>query len=336
MKIPRSKGDPGKGGYWTVVPEHANKLLETNIRKRRTSMLDYSSGDFIKKQRLDLLESQILCRIKLDLQNRLEKIVENVANKNVNNNNNLSSNNNNSDLNNININNYTQNIDNHSVSDIDENSNSSYEEKVPIQNIPDLDHCRMDHSYGKNPFSKYELSDEENIRALADSLQQTSHDIQNLLMNSQEFSALATAIRSDCIWSSNLNSSDNLTEGMNTVTEELMEARNFNTDFQDNSVHNDSAMVPDNTILIGRNLNNSLNNYGNFLASPYCLSPPLSVNGDEFSEQIDASTDPPVFTDNLDLTVRGTSMTLYEPTPDMISLAERNADIKNEPLSPDT
>lgn len=35
MKVPRKKGEPGKGGYWSLVPEYADKLLESQMKKRR-------------------------------------------------------------------------------------------------------------------------------------------------------------------------------------------------------------------------------------------------------------------------------------------------------------
>ncbi len=33
--MPRKKGEPGKGGYWSLVPEYADKLLESQMKKRR-------------------------------------------------------------------------------------------------------------------------------------------------------------------------------------------------------------------------------------------------------------------------------------------------------------
>ena len=35
VKVPRKKGEPGKGGYWSLVPEYADKLLESQMKKRR-------------------------------------------------------------------------------------------------------------------------------------------------------------------------------------------------------------------------------------------------------------------------------------------------------------
>jgi len=35
VKVPRKKGEPGKGGYWSLVPEYADKLLESQLKKRR-------------------------------------------------------------------------------------------------------------------------------------------------------------------------------------------------------------------------------------------------------------------------------------------------------------
>ena len=53
-KVPRKKGDPGKGGYWSLVIEHADKLLENQLRKRKAST-DQNNNSFAKRFRLNSL-----------------------------------------------------------------------------------------------------------------------------------------------------------------------------------------------------------------------------------------------------------------------------------------
>ncbi|XP_057311005.1 uncharacterized protein LOC130648895 [Hydractinia symbiolongicarpus] len=286
-KIPRNKGDPGKGGYWRIVPEFANKLLESNIRKRRSSMMDFNCHDIIKRQRLDIFENQLLCKIKPEIKTENNNASANFLSK----------------------------------ATLARVSNRS----TPIQ--ADLEHCRMDHPYGKNPYVKYDPADEENIRALANNLRQTVSNVEigsvstavnsDGLSSSQVFNTFSSAIRTDCIWSSQLVQADNLTESMSKVTEELLEARNHSStsDF------------------LSKTLVNSLNSSGSLIPSPFCLSPPLSGDDDCFSDDLDEFDDaPPDFTDDINLTIRGTSMTLLQPTPELI--ASGYFEIKEEPVSP--
>jgi len=291
-KIPRKKGDPGKGGYWQVVPEYASKLLETSIRKRRTtSVFEYNCRDVIKRQRLDLIENRILCGIKPENTTYLE-----------------------TDINNNNMTPTEQSYF---------DTSDTNETEAAVNSLADLDHCRMDHPYGKNPFSKYEVTDEEQIKALAYNLQRTSNSLQDTLGESQDLQTIASVMRSDCIWSSNQllpdSLSDNLAESMSKVTEELLQARNQSAD--------DEIQL-----LVNRNLGNSLNNSDNYMSSPFCLSPPLSGDENRFSDDRDDENEPPVFSDNVNLTVKGTSMKLYEPSSNIMHLKQY---IKEEPLSPE-
>jgi len=210
--------------------------------------------------------------------------------------------------------------------------------------LADAEQCRIDHPYGKDPFSRF-VTDEENIKAIAENLQRTTtrpfgdtsvSDSNNNnnnntitsassmnfdLSNSLIFNTFANAIRHDCIWSSeqNLgasgNSSDLLTGSMSMVKEELLEARNLTADLSDNAT------------LLAKGLTSSLNSSGGFTAT-FCLSPPLSGDDDTLSDDLNDDTAP---FEELDLTVRGTSMTLLNPTDEMVE-----QQVKEEPLSPES
>jgi len=320
-KIPRNKGDPGKGGYWSIVPEYADKLLESNIRKRRSSMMDYGCQEYIKRQRLDLFESQLLLKIKEGLRSPTNENVFLDTNNNNDTNNSKHSDNHNKTL--------YKNIYKHA-------SSSSTSPLFPQQHATatpaDAEQCRMDHPYGKNPFSRF-ISDEDNIKALADSLQRSSNSFTDPtstscsnfdLSSSMLLNTFANAIRTDCSWSAEQNfnhsgnTSDLLSGSMSMVKEELLEARNLTSEGEHSST------------LLAKGLTSSLNSSGGFTAT-FCLSPPLSGDDDTLSDDLDADEAP--FND-LDLTIRGTSMTLLNPTPEMMEQLEN--DIKDEPLSPES
>ena len=300
-KLPRNKGDPGKGGYWKVVPEHADKLLETNIRKRRSSMIDYSCQEFIKRQKLELFESQLLMKIK-------EEVRSNASGENAR----LLS------TNTLHQQSNYKNIYKHATAPQHQ------------ETLADVEQCRMDHPYGKNPYVKF-VSDEDSIKALADNLQKTSNAFSDVipssssassinfdLSNSQVFNTFSSVIRSDCIWSSEHNPNENaLTESMNRVKEELLEARNLTSNEEDT--------------LLSKNLTNSLNSSGGFTTLEFCLSPPLSGEDDTLSaDDLDEDLDSPF--EGLDLTIHGTSMQILDAT-DEQALSN---DVKREPLSPES
>lgn len=356
-KIPRNKGDPGKGGYWCIVPEYADKLLESNIRKRRSSMLDYGCQEFIKRQRADMLESQLLQRIKegLSSPNQIIDIYDNNSNTSIDRNNNseTQSNHHQQSSNNDKEKKYFKSLYRHSNN---LTAVTGYQQHLPFATLADAEQCRMDHPYGKNPFSRF-VTDEDNIKALADSLQQSSNNSTpfndpdstntpgetaqataaalNLdLSSSMLLNTFANAIRSDCIWSAeqNLNNSGNTDflggGSMSMVKEELLEARNLTT------------VADTNLTLLAKGLTSSLNSSGGFTAT-FCLSPPLSGDDDTLSDDLeDGDTVGSPFGD-LDLTIRGTSMTLLNPTQDML-MTDNESDeqepdsIKKEPLSPES
>eukprot|EP00794_Sanderia_malayensis_P009243 gene9243-10218_t len=51
VKVPRKKGEPGKGGYWSLVPEYADKLLESQLKKRK--MQEQSNNLQAKRARIE-------------------------------------------------------------------------------------------------------------------------------------------------------------------------------------------------------------------------------------------------------------------------------------------
>lgn len=51
VKVPRKKGEPGKGGYWSLVPEYADKLLESQMKKRK--MQEQNTGIQAKRARME-------------------------------------------------------------------------------------------------------------------------------------------------------------------------------------------------------------------------------------------------------------------------------------------
>ena len=305
-------------------------------------MLDYGCQEFIKRQRLDMFESQLLLRIKegLSSPNQIVDIYNN--NNNTNSFNNMKNDDNNETLSNHEaVENMKQKqyktLYNHSI-------NSGYQQHQPSATLADAEQCRMDHPYGKNPFSRF-VSDEDNIKAIADSLQrtattpytdptsaaastaQTFGSLNFDLSSSMLLNTFANAIRSDCIWSAeqNLNNSGNadlLGGSMSMVKEELLEARNLTT------------VADTNLTLLAKGLTSSLNSSGGFTAT-FCLSPPLSGDDDTLSDDLNDGGESPF--DDLDLTIRGTSMTLLNPTQEMVMVKSvEQDDIKEEPLSPDS
>ena len=316
-------------------------------------MLDYGCQEFIKRQRADLLESQLLQRIKEGLSSP-NQIIDIYSNNNTT----VDKNNNNENqsiqrtLNKEQK--YFKTLYRHSNNNA--NAIAGHHQHLPSATLADAEQCRMDHPYGKNPFSRF-VTDEDNIKALADSLQRSSNSSSpfndpdstdsagetaqvsaaalNLdLSSSMLLNTFANAIRSDCIWSAeqNLNNSGNtdLLGGgsMSMVKEELLEARNL------------TSVADTNLTLLAKGLTSSLNSSGGFTAT-FCLSPPLSGDDDTLSDDLeDGDTVESPFGD-LDLTIRGTSMTLLNPTEDMIMMADNDEPleqdgIKEEPLSPES
>ena len=104
---------------------------------------------------------------------------------------------------------------------------------------------------------------------------------------------------------------------MSMVKEELLEARNLTT------------AVDTNLTLLAKGLTSSLNSSGGFTAT-FCLSPPLSGDDDTLSDDLEDDSVP---FEDLDLTIRGTSMTLLNPTEDMLG---GQGGVKEEPLSPES
>jgi len=92
-------------------------------------------------------------------------------------------------------------------------------------------------------------------------------------------------------------------------------------------VRNLTADLSDNATLLAKGLTSSLNSSGGFTAT-FCLSPPLSGDDDTLSDDLNDDTAP---FEELDLTVRGTSMTLLNPTDEMVE-----QQVKEEPLSPES
>ena len=283
-------------------------------------MIDYGCQEYIKRQRLDLFESQLLLKIKEGLRSPSNENVFLDTNNNNNTNASKHSDNNNKTL--------YKNIYKHS-------SSSSPSPMFPQQQATatpaDAEQCLMDHPYGKNPFSRF-ISDEDNIKALADSLQRSSNSFTDAASTSSNFdlsssmllNTFANAIRTDCSWSAEQNfnhsgnTSDLLSGSMSMVKEELLEARNLTSEGELSST------------LLANGLKSSLNSSGGFTAT-FCLSPPLSGDDDTLSDDLDADETP---FDDLDLTIRGTSMTLLNPTPEIIEQLEH--EIKDEPLSPES
>ena len=317
-KIPRPKGDPGKGGYWSIVPELAEKLLENSIRKRRSSVYDGVGG---KRMRADVMVKNQLCG-----KNYIHPATNDTNNKDhneitIDNNNqntkqnNISSEENKHDLeiaqNMNNIENQNEKIawrniqlneddnksknecdvahpEEHSISNtktererikilttlknrtIDELNHRLKKEEEPssiittapkeqflrstptslsssspsvlssasINMLTRLEqHCSVEHAYGKCPVVSYDVTDEENIRAIATELEETSsnaavvsHATCNYLDGESDSSSIelpvaSVAMRSDCIWSS--DDSCDLVENM---TEELLEAQSAASD----------------------------------------------------------------------------------------------------------
>ena len=320
-------------------------------------MLDYGCQEFIKRQRADLLESQLLQRIKegLSSPNQIIDIYSDNNNNNTaidrNNNNNEISSNHPLSTNNNKQQKYFKTLYRHANNNA--NTVAGHQQHLPSATLADAEQCRMDHPYGKNPFSRF-VTDEENIKALADSLQRSSNNSTpyndpdstdpagetaqaaaalNLdLSSSMLLNTFANAIRSDCIWSAeqNLNNSGNtdLLGSMSMVKEELLEARNLTT------------VADTNLTLLAKGLTSSLNSSGGFTAT-FCLSPPLSGDDDTLSDDLeDGDTVESPFGD-LDLTIRGTSMTLLNPTQDMMDMMSDNDQleldcIKEVPLSPES
>ena len=193
-KIPRKKGEPGKGGYWALVPEYAEKLLESNIRKRRASSGPCSVNEDRKRKRLKEVECDLLSGLKYELGDSPRK--ENI----------LTQYNSVSKPDNSNTAHYgalslpeTLGIDSDDLSqlntlapnttpcdlpgtpphtpgssthldDIKETTNAK-SSSCGMELLSDLEHCRRDHAYGKSPVAPYDDSDEENIRAIALQLQ---------------------------------------------------------------------------------------------------------------------------------------------------------------------
>lgn len=266
-------------------------------------MIDYSFQELIKHQKLELFESQLLLKIK-------EEVKANCDDENNNNNSNSYGNRYGHQ------NNYYKNIYKHSSSGPHQTA------------LADAEQCRMDHPYGKNPYSKYS-SDEDNIKVIADNLQKISNtgayidptlsatpSINFDLSSSQVFNTFSSVIRTDCIWSSEQNQTDNaLTESMTRVKEELLEARN---------------LTSENNTLLSKTLTNSLNSSGGFTTLEFCLSPPLSGDDDTLSaDDLDDELETPF--EGLDLTIHGISMQILSPTDDMIEVG-----IKEEPRSPES
>ena len=292
-KIPRKKGDPGKGGYWSIVPEFANKLLENSIRKRRSNIFDYETSDSAKRQRLDILESQLLSKLKSELKQDCAEEDKSSAKT------------------------FLEQI----------STTSRNHQPSPVEIIADMEHCRMDHPYGKSPVVNYNVSDEENIRAIATHLEETTSNVGvcaeesvHIAPSNPIFNTFSSAIRTDCIWSSEQN--DSLAESMSHVTEELLNAQ----DIDDTG----SGFL--------KTFNNSLNSSNGLSPALFCLSPPISGDDDRYSDDLDDMDDPhhDEYTDEelKYLRVRGTSMTLFEPTREMVHIS--NYKVKEEPLSPNS
>ena len=291
-------------------------------------MLDYGCPEYVKRQRLDMFESQVLLNIKDGIRSQTQFSAEH---NNSSNSNDSVFDSNDSELHNSDTKWPHKNIYKHSPT-----------QQQPMATLADAEQCRIDHPYGKDPFSRF-VTDEENIKAIAENLQRTAthsfgdtgvagNDNNNNaitaassmnfdLSNSLIFNTFANAIRTDCIWSSeqNLgasgNSTDLLTGSMSMVKEELLEARNLTADMADNAT------------LLAKGLTSSLNSSGGLTAT-FCLSPPLSGDDDTLSDDLNDDTAP---FEDLDLTVRGTSMTLLSPTNEMVE-----QEVKEEPLSPES
>lgn len=203
----------------------------------------------------------------------------------------------------------------------------------------------MDHPYGKSPVVNYNVSDEENIRAIASHLEEITSNVGvedsiiHIPPNNSIFNTFSSAIRTDCIWSSE----QHLAESMGHVTNELLEAQELDE-------HAENGFLKQ----LNNSLNNSLNSNSSGIAPAlFCLSPPISGDDDRYSDDRysdDRYSDN--ISDNIDdldnqnegdyeedeelkyLRVRGTSMTLFEPTPEMIHISTHK--IKEEPLSPNS
>uniref|UniRef100_T2M854 Forkhead box protein J1 n=1 Tax=Hydra vulgaris TaxID=6087 RepID=T2M854_HYDVU len=301
-KIPRNKGDPGKGGYWTVIPEFANKLLENNIRKRRTTMID-SCREAIKYQRFEILETQLLHKLNQENFNSKDICKPQICYK-------MAELRNFSEDNKYGINetnNYAVKLESINLMQDPKNNSKSLEFKTNIKkrNITtDMQDCMKDHSYGKRPVIKYFPTDEDNITAIANNLLQSTSNIRrDEVLNLEHCSAFSKVMRADCNWSSEQISADHL-ETMTEVNDELIEA---------------GSLLPtsENSFLISRNLGNSINGVFSILSSPLYLSPPMScdeetLSGDDFPRKLkDESID---IHNDVNLFIEGTSMILHEPS----------------------
>lgn len=197
-KIPRKKGEPGKGGYWSIVPEFADRLLENSIRKRRCNIVEYGVSDVTKRPCIGLLKTtQLISKMKVEIK---DELVE-----------------------------HEKSFDEPIVDQI---VPTDYTPHSPVEILADTEQCRMDHPYGKSPVVNYNISDEESIRAIATHLEETTNpdlcsevSCNDITSSNSTFTALSNAIRTDCIWSSEQH--DSLSESMSKVTAELLEARNI-------------------------------------------------------------------------------------------------------------
>merc|ERR1712080_417100 len=159
----------GKGGYWSIVPDYANKLLESSIRKRRSNTYQYDTNDLAKRQRLDLLEAKAMCKLKTEIKHDCDE---------------------------------KGSLTNTLLADDIVNLDSP--EQCAIDILSHLEQqCRTDHSYGKSPVVNYNDSDEENIRAIAIHLEGITSSIScsinpeedtNLVSTNSIFSTFGSAL----------------------------------------------------------------------------------------------------------------------------------------------
>ena len=185
--------------------------------------------------------------------------------------------------------------------------------KIAASNADD---CMKDHSYGKRPVIKYFPSDEDNITAIAHNLLQSTSNIRREeILNLEPYSTFSKVMRADCNWSSEQISADSLMETMTEVAEELIEAR-------------DLSPTSESTFLIPRNLGN-INGVFSILSSPLYLSPPIS--GDDTLSGGDACFTGKLKDESCDihneinLFIEGTSMVLHEPSSISMKLSSNSS-----------
>ena len=267
-------------------------------------MIDYNCHDMFKRQRLDQFENQLLGSLKQEIKEE-------------------------PDMNNNNIKTVAESRLRTSFKPtfVPRPSPFFKPSQTTDDARADLAQCQMDHPYGREPKEAIPASEAEHIRAIAENLQLTTQSLADspnsstseTLSDSQIFNTFTNFMRNDCSWSSEPSTNnDLLNESMGNVTEELLEARKI-------------FSTADSPLLSSKSLGSSFTSHL-LSGSPFCLSPPLSGD-DDMSPMPEGSVsdiDGPVeFTSDLDLTVRGTSVTLHQPM-----VTEMESVIKEEPLSP--